>query len=247
MTLIALHHIADLIEQPPPEVTLATLRSDLASNRAAVEKAYSLLSTWDDMDTNQAHSLFNELANRRVFYDYVVDTVFSLSPDNLPKPLAKEAKRLLADASEYEALCYRAGKVCLSRTRPLTVGSYKAFGKPPISRLPDMLEFLKGAIDQQNQVDRILDDAIAGKNTLSDNQLATTDVDVQRNLELSDCLRATVRSWLAKSPTLEQQNQLQAAMGLIEVLISSIYRVQLLCARLKERGPSPASTPTTLH
>jgi hypothetical protein len=235
MTLPVLPLIADLIEQPPPEVTLAALRTNLKSNLAAVQKAYSLLSNWDGMDADQAHSILNDIANRRAFYDYVVDTVFSLSPDNLPMPLADEAKKLLADASEFEALCYRAGKLCLSRTRPLTIGSYKSLGFPPISRLPDMLAVLNDAIDQQNQIDRILDEAIKGTRVLSDYELAATDVDVQANLEASDFLRSTVRKWLATSPTPDQQNQLQAAMGLIEVLISSVYNVQLLCARLKSR------------
>lgn len=247
MTLQVLPLIADLIEQPPPEVTLAALRTELTSNHAAVEKAYSLLSTWEAMDTDQAHSLFTELANRRAFYDYLVDTVFTLQPDTLRQPLADEAKTLLADASAFEALCYRAGNLALSRTRPLTIGTYKAFGSPPISRLPDMLQVLKDAIDQQNKLDQILDDAVTGKRILSDDELAATDIDVQTNLEASDCLRATVRSWLAKSPTPEQNNQLQAAMGLIEVLISSIYNVQRLCARLKDRTNALAGAPVLIH
>lgn len=247
MTLQVLPLIADLIEQPPPKVTLAALRTDLNSHQAAVEKAYSLLSTWDGMDTDQAHSLFTDLANRRVFYDYLVDTVFSLAPDTLPRPLADEANKLLADASAFEALCYRAGKLCLSRTRPLTVGTYKAFGKPPISRLPDMLQVLKDAIDQQNQLDQILDDAITGKRVLSHDELAATDIDVQTNLEASDYLRATVRTWLAKSPTPEQHNQLQAALGLLEVLTTSIYKVQLLCARLKRHSNQAGAPPVLFH
>lgn len=235
--------IHDLIEQPPPQVCIATFRSQLRTHHAAVEKAYTLLSTWESLSPDQANSIYIDLAERNSFNQHLKQTITLLAADTLPPALSKEAKTLLAEADRFNDLCRRAGALCVRHTRPLAFESQTATGIPPITFLPKFLKVLREAVDRQNQAQHFFDDVLTGRRSVSLRDLAIARIDIQFNLEAADYYRAVFNKWATKPLSREQQNQLNAAIGYLEVITVSIFRIQQICQRLDQSREGPVSNP----